>query len=113
MIHEVAKTWAEADGDTAEAIDFCEFYGREMLRYAGEHPLVNVPGEQNDDGLCAAGCRRRDSAVELSARDHGGHDARFGCHRQHGCAEAFFRRADDRVQVFRDTRRSRSAAGRC
>ncbi len=34
MIHEVAKTWAEADGDTAEAIDFCEFYGREMLRYA-------------------------------------------------------------------------------
>src|SRR5688500_11754267 len=34
MIHEVAKTWAEADGDTAEAIDFLEFYGREMLRYA-------------------------------------------------------------------------------
>src|SRR6185436_12756433 len=26
MIHEVAKSWAEADGDTAEAIDFCEFY---------------------------------------------------------------------------------------
>ena len=25
MIHEVGKTWAEADGDTAEAIDFCEF----------------------------------------------------------------------------------------
>src|ERR671927_980835 len=48
MIHEVAKTWAEADGDTAEAIDFCEFYGREMLRYAGEHPLVNIPGEQNE-----------------------------------------------------------------
>jgi 1-pyrroline-5-carboxylate dehydrogenase len=45
MIHEVAKTWAEADGDTAEAIDFCEFYGREMLRYAGEQPLVNIPGE--------------------------------------------------------------------
>lgn len=47
MIHEVAKTWAEADGDTAEAIDFCEFYAREMLRYAGEQPLVNIPGEQN------------------------------------------------------------------
>src|SRR5919205_4576438 len=31
MIHEVAKTWPEADGDTAEAIDFCEFYGHEML----------------------------------------------------------------------------------
>src|SRR6185503_17518738 len=48
MIHEVAKTWAEADGDTAEAIDFCEFYAHEMLRYAGDHQLVQVPGEQND-----------------------------------------------------------------
>lgn len=48
MIHEVAKTWAEADADTAEAIDFCEFYGREMLRYSGDQPLVNVPGEQNE-----------------------------------------------------------------
>lgn len=47
MIHEVAKTWSEADGDTAEAIDFCEFYGREMLRYASEQPLVHVPGEEN------------------------------------------------------------------
>ena len=47
MIHEVAKTWAEADGDTAEAIDFCEFYAREMLRYAGDQPLVQVPGEDN------------------------------------------------------------------
>ncbi|HEU4931081.1 MAG TPA: aldehyde dehydrogenase family protein, partial [Pyrinomonadaceae bacterium] len=48
MIHEVAKTWAEADGDTAEAIDFCEFYGREMQRYAGDQQLVNIPGEQNE-----------------------------------------------------------------
>ena len=47
MIHEVAKTWAEADGDTAEAIDFCEFYAREMLRYAGDQPLVQNQGEEN------------------------------------------------------------------
>jgi len=48
MIHEVAKTWAEADGDTAEAIDFLEFYGREMLRYgANDHPLVKIQGEEN------------------------------------------------------------------
>jgi 1-pyrroline-5-carboxylate dehydrogenase len=47
MVYEVAKTWAEADGDTAEAIDFCEFYAREMLRYSGDQPLVNIPGEQN------------------------------------------------------------------
>jgi 1-pyrroline-5-carboxylate dehydrogenase len=47
MIQEVAKTWAEADGDTAEAIDFLEFYGREMLRYAGDQPLVKAQGEDN------------------------------------------------------------------
>ena len=47
MVHEVAKTWAEADGDTAEAIDFCDFYAREMLRYAGPQPLVKIEGEDN------------------------------------------------------------------
>lgn len=47
MVHEVAKTWAEADGDTAEAIDFCEFYAREMLRYSAGQPLVHVEAEQN------------------------------------------------------------------
>src|SRR5205814_3024981 len=47
MIYEVGKSWAEADGDTAEAIDFCEFYAREMLRYAGEQPMIKLTGEQN------------------------------------------------------------------
>jgi hypothetical protein len=48
MIFEVGKSWAEADADTAEAIDFCEFYGREALRYAGPQPLARIPGEQNE-----------------------------------------------------------------
>src|SRR5437899_2885646 len=47
MVYEVAKTWPEADGDTAEVIDFLEFYGREMLRYGSEQPLVKLVGEQN------------------------------------------------------------------
>src|SRR6185503_3026220 len=47
MIYEVAKTWPEADGDTAEAIDFCEFYAREMLRYAGEQPVYQISGEES------------------------------------------------------------------
>jgi 1-pyrroline-5-carboxylate dehydrogenase len=47
MIYEVAKTWPEADADTAEAIDFCEFYGREMLRYAGEQPVFQIAGEES------------------------------------------------------------------
>src|SRR5438034_11001888 len=48
MILEVGKSWAEADADTAEAIDFGEFYGREALRYAGPQPLVRIPGEDNE-----------------------------------------------------------------
>lgn len=47
MVFEVAKTWAEADGDTAEAIDFCEFYGREMLKWGDKQPVVPYPGEDN------------------------------------------------------------------
>jgi len=48
MIYEAGKTWVEADADTAEAIDFCEFYGREALRYAGTQPLTRIPGEDNE-----------------------------------------------------------------
>jgi len=47
MIYEVAKSWPEADGDTAEAIDFLEFYAREMLRYAAKQPLTKLTGEDN------------------------------------------------------------------
>ncbi len=47
MVFEVSKTWAEADGDTAEAIDFLEFYGREMLRWSAEQPITPYPGEKN------------------------------------------------------------------
>src|SRR2546425_4804092 len=47
MIYEVGKSWAEADGDTAEAIDFLEFYAREMMRLAGEQPLTHIEGEDN------------------------------------------------------------------
>lgn len=47
MVYEVGKTWPEADADVAEAIDFAEFYAREMLRLARPRPLVPVPGERN------------------------------------------------------------------
>ena len=43
MVVETGKTWAEADGDTAEAIDFLEFYGREMLKWAGDQPITPSP----------------------------------------------------------------------
>jgi 1-pyrroline-5-carboxylate dehydrogenase len=47
ICYEVGKSWTEADADTAETIDFCEFYGREMLRLAGEHPVTPMKGEKN------------------------------------------------------------------
>src|SRR5271163_5219540 len=47
ICYEVGKSWIEADADTAETIDFCEFYGREMLRLAGEHAVTPMKGEKN------------------------------------------------------------------
>jgi 1-pyrroline-5-carboxylate dehydrogenase len=47
ICYEVGKSWAEADGDTAETIDFLEYYGREMLRLAGPHEVTPMKGEKN------------------------------------------------------------------
>ncbi len=47
MVWEVGKTWAEADADTCEAIDFCEYYAREMLRLARPQRMGRLPGELN------------------------------------------------------------------
>ncbi|HEX3071242.1 MAG TPA: aldehyde dehydrogenase family protein, partial [Thermoanaerobaculia bacterium] len=47
MVYEVGKTWPEADADTAEAIDFLEFYAREAYRWGGEHPITKIESEDN------------------------------------------------------------------
>ncbi|MBI2974497.1 MAG: aldehyde dehydrogenase family protein, partial [Deltaproteobacteria bacterium] len=47
MVYENGKSWAEADGDVCEAIDFCEFYAREALRYAEVQPCLHWPGEHD------------------------------------------------------------------
>ena len=46
---EAGKPWDQADADVCEAIDFCEYYGREMLRLdGGAADLVqSPPGEAN------------------------------------------------------------------
>ncbi len=46
MILEVGKNYLEADADTAEAIDFLEFYAREMYRLSGKLPVVKNKGEE-------------------------------------------------------------------
>lgn len=48
MVIEVGKSWVEADADVAEAIDFAEYYARQMLRLAGPQPLVRIPQEENE-----------------------------------------------------------------
>ncbi len=48
MILEAGKNFTEADADTAEAIDFLEFYAREILRYSAKQPLTPVKGEKNE-----------------------------------------------------------------
>jgi len=46
-VFEAGKPWKEADGDISEAIDFCEYYGREMLRVAEGGVVESPPGESN------------------------------------------------------------------
>src|SRR5690349_23018307 len=47
MVFEVGKNWDEAEADTCEAIDFCEFYARLALRMAEAEPAVQLPGERD------------------------------------------------------------------
>jgi RHH-type proline utilization regulon transcriptional repressor/proline dehydrogenase/delta 1-pyrroline-5-carboxylate dehydrogenase len=46
-IFEAGKPWAEADADVCEAIDFCEYYGREMLDLDRRGAVESPPGETN------------------------------------------------------------------
>lgn len=48
LVYEAGKTWPEADADVSEAIDFCEYYARQMLRLANPEPLVQLPGEKDE-----------------------------------------------------------------
>jgi 1-pyrroline-5-carboxylate dehydrogenase len=48
LVIEVGKNWAEADADTAETIDFLEFYAREALRLAKAETPIQYPGEENE-----------------------------------------------------------------
>jgi len=47
LVFEVGKSWAEADADTAEAIDFLDYYAGLAVRLAQPQPVTPVPGERN------------------------------------------------------------------
>jgi len=48
-VYEAGKPWDQADADVCEAIDFCEYYGREILRLESEAAsrVQSPPGERN------------------------------------------------------------------
>ncbi|MFZ5648000.1 MAG: L-glutamate gamma-semialdehyde dehydrogenase [Bacillota bacterium] len=45
QVFEVGKNWSEADADVVEAIDFLEYYGREMIRISKPRRMGRAPGE--------------------------------------------------------------------
>ncbi|MCM3212170.1 L-glutamate gamma-semialdehyde dehydrogenase [Bacillus licheniformis] len=47
LVKEAGKPWNEADADTAEAIDFMEYYARQMIELAKGKPVNSREGERN------------------------------------------------------------------
>src|SRR5215469_16080380 len=48
LVYEAGKSWVEAEADVSEAIDFCDYYAREMLRLAGPQRVVQLAGEEDE-----------------------------------------------------------------
>jgi 1-pyrroline-5-carboxylate dehydrogenase len=48
LVLEAGKTWAEAEADVSEAIDFCEYYARQALKLAEPEPIVQLSGERDE-----------------------------------------------------------------
>ncbi len=46
-VFEAGKPWSDADADVCEAIDFCEYYGREAIRIDEGGVVQSPPGEHN------------------------------------------------------------------
>src|SRR6185503_4540301 len=46
-VFEVGKSWREADADVAEAIDYLEYYGRQMLHLALPREMQRLQSESN------------------------------------------------------------------
>ncbi len=48
LVYEAGKSWPEAEADVCEAIDFCEYYARQMQRLAHPDAVVQLPGEKDE-----------------------------------------------------------------
>jgi len=78
---EVGKTWVEADADTAEAIDFLEFYGREMLQLGPGQATIPCRECDNELYYIPLGAGVVHTALELPKRHPDRLDGRDDCER--------------------------------
>ena len=55
LVYEAGKNWNEAQADICEAVDFLEFYGREMIRLNQPRVASELPGESSRLGYIPRG----------------------------------------------------------
>ena len=48
LVYEAGKTWAEAEAEIAEAIDFCDYYARQAMKIGNPEPVVQLSGEHDE-----------------------------------------------------------------
>lgn len=48
LVFETGKNWLEADADVAEAIDFCEYYGADSLKYGKVFDMPTFDNEKDE-----------------------------------------------------------------
>ena len=110
MVYEAGKTWPEAEAEVAEAIDFCEYYAREMLRLAGPQAVVQLPGEHDEMRYLPLGVGvvippwNFPLAILCGMTVRGAGDRKYGRH------QAIERDTDDRGGIRRNAARSRLSA---
>src|SRR3712207_8540300 len=67
-VYEGGKPWAEADAQVAEAIDFLEYYAREMLRLKDGVEIYSIPGERSRYTYQPMGVRSEERRVGKECR---------------------------------------------
>lgn len=93
LVFDAGKPWSQADGDTAEGIDFLEYYGRQMLELAKGQEMEQRENEHNTYFYQPMEAGGDHSAVEFCFRHCLRHDGCPACCREPGSAEAFGKHA--------------------
>ena len=98
LVYEAGKTWNEAEADVSEAIDFLNYYARQMLKFSEPDPLVQMPGEHGRL-ISGPGCGHHHSALEFPAGHYGRHERGRSGYGQHHSDQALQRHAHHRREV--------------